>query len=619
MSNPVRKFEQLAIPDFYFSAMENWGMVTYREAVGLTSYDSTPLRTIFSQLITQAHEYSHSYFGNLVTPNFWDVAWLKEGFATYFAYLSLGNLHEDWRTVDIFAVSELQSALLSDSGTDSNRTMNDRWVGSPSSAKAALDFVTYAKGASIIRMFADVLGAKPFRRAINSYLRRRKYESIIPEDFYQELDLVASELPVKIGELFDSWANQTNYPLVQAFGNVSQVTLSQRSFDFSGDTTAKRWWIPIQILTPTFESKLHWLPANNESLSVKLPKQSPWFVVNPRLSGYYRVDYEIENWQALITFLKLGSLESLPSVSRAALIDDAFNLARASLRNYSLPLTLIAYLKRERDYVPWITVSRIVSFLDDKLRDRPDTQQTFRRYVIELIKPIYEELTTKEKASDILIRKMHRELILSLACSVGLESCITTAKSTFDRWIANEIETIPKHFKSFIYRIGIINGSDQDWENLWNRFLQMDSYVDKAIMIEAIASTDNRAFIHKFLEFAIQPQSDIVKQYRLTIVQSVLNKNMTTTLKYIQSNLSKIISLGGFKFLEKIMSAFGERITTVKQEQEFMRFLDQNSQILGSSLGSGKKALKTANDNIKWISRCAAQIQEYIDKNLFVL
>lgn len=148
LPNPLGKVEHFAVPDFYFHAMENWGLITFREAVVLLTYESTPSKDIHEHLLTMAHEYAHTWFGNLVTPDFWDHGWLKEGFATYFAYVAMAEVQEAPAIMDeLFTLENLQSSLQLDS-VEHNRTMNGRGIGSSSSCKAALDFVTYEKGKS---------------------------------------------------------------------------------------------------------------------------------------------------------------------------------------------------------------------------------------------------------------------------------------------------------------------------------------------------------------------------------------------------------------------------------------------------------------------------------------
>lgn len=143
--NPIPKMDQVAVPDFNFNAMENWGMITYREPVVLYEDDVTPTRNMFDGFTTMAHEYAHTWFGNLVTPLFWDVAWLKEGFASYFQYFALASVKPSWRVMDKFVVNMLQPTLLLDAANHT-RVMNGKNVGSASSIMGVMDFVSYKKG-----------------------------------------------------------------------------------------------------------------------------------------------------------------------------------------------------------------------------------------------------------------------------------------------------------------------------------------------------------------------------------------------------------------------------------------------------------------------------------------
>lgn len=145
VKSPLEKVDQFAIPDFNFNAMENWGLVTYRESIVLHENGITSTRIVLNGLTTMAHEYAHTWFGNLVTPKFWDVVWLKEGFATYFQYFGVSIAEPDLRIMNMFTVDCLQPALLADSD-DHRRTLNGREVGNRSSIMATLDFVSYKKG-----------------------------------------------------------------------------------------------------------------------------------------------------------------------------------------------------------------------------------------------------------------------------------------------------------------------------------------------------------------------------------------------------------------------------------------------------------------------------------------
>ena len=156
LKNPVKKFDHFAVPDFYFSAMENWGFITFRESVGRINFNEISFNNLYNNLVTIGHEYTHTWFGNLVTPEFWSYAWLKEGFSTYFSYQVLSHLYKEWNIMDLFIVDNLQTSLLSDS-YDHNRTMNGHNVDDPKSTINAMDFVTYKKGYTFLLKFLFII------------------------------------------------------------------------------------------------------------------------------------------------------------------------------------------------------------------------------------------------------------------------------------------------------------------------------------------------------------------------------------------------------------------------------------------------------------------------------
>lgn len=141
----LEKLDQAAIPDayFYFGAMENWGLVTYKERYLL--YNNGITTSSEKQTITTiiAHEYAHQWFGNLVTPSWWIYIWLNEGFATYFEYYAASIVQPTWRLMDQFLLKSVQYAFLSD-GLETTRPMSYD-AGSPSEIQALFDRVAYDK------------------------------------------------------------------------------------------------------------------------------------------------------------------------------------------------------------------------------------------------------------------------------------------------------------------------------------------------------------------------------------------------------------------------------------------------------------------------------------------
>ncbi|XP_066591273.1 aminopeptidase N-like [Prorops nasuta] len=621
VKNPIGKIDQFAVPDFHFTAMENWGLITYRESAVL--YDETPTRKIFNGLSTMAHEYSHSWFGNLVTPRFWDVAWLKEGFASYFQYFSLSLLNPEQELMDLFTVDYIQPTLLKDS-VNHTRSMNGKDVGNPSSVMASMDFVAYKKAGSIIRTLRYIMGENILTRGLQNYLLAKAYGSAVPEDLYEHLQALAPE-DIRIKDIMNSWTNQPGYPLVTVTRNYTAGTteITQEKFCLYKETNAasnnQKWWIP---LTFTHESQLNfdrttphsWLKPHDESQLLTIFQSDEWVIFNLKLIGYYRVNYDTINWMKLAKYLKMKDFEKIHRVNRASLLDDAFNLARAGYIDYLIPFNLSAYLTQETDYEPWIAAINSFNFLNKVLQSDSKIHRAFKKYVQTLLNPIYGKTTYTAEPTDDLRTKLKRDLILSAACTFDHPHCLETSTKLFKLWISGSNEKILPDLKSSVYCIGIRTGTEEDWLKVWDRLFNMDLHTEQELLINALGCISQPHLIDKFLNASISDQR-IRKQYRLKIVDAVLNNNpanVLIVLEFLNRNLKKSIDQRGEKFVELVLTSIEDNVATEEHLDRFQHFVNENRDVLGTVLNIAEKALLTASNNVHWVKKYSSEIAKYI-------
>ncbi|KAK2581481.1 hypothetical protein KPH14_005147 [Odynerus spinipes] len=626
VENPIKKMDQFAMADFNFGAMENWGMITYRESTVLFENGTTPQRKIVSGLTTMAHEYAHTWFGNLVTPEFWDVAWLKEGFASYFQYFAFSLVQPTWKLMDMFVVDHLQPTLLADS-VDHDRTMNGRDVGSPSSIMAVLDFVTYRKGASVIRMINHAIGEDVFQNGLHNYLIEMSYRSARPHDLYRYLQRSIdssniSEDRISIADIVESWANQVGYPLITVTRNYTgqRTLVTQERFYLNRDKKkineeGHAWWIPLTFATSSSSiidfrrtrPKL-WLSPRDKRTMISNFRNTDWVLFNVQQIGFYRVNYDGSNWKMLVDHLRSKEFISIPSVNRAALLDDAFNLARAGYIDYSIPFDLSKYLKTESDYEPWLAAVNNFMFLDRILYSVPTVHRAFRRHVEELLLPMSELLGFTDDPTDTIRTKLQREIILSASCTVNNADCLETAKALFRSWISAPNEAISADLKSFIYCIGIRTGNEEDWYTVWKKFLVTDLHSEQELLLSALGCSRNPILLNKYLRSSIFSSSRIRKQYRFSIVTAVTKgnpENVDHTLEFVRNNLQSIIDSRGYDFLGKMLTAIGEGMTTNQQTNKIRRFVNENVERLGPASKAARKAVESAAENAAWVQKYA--------------
>lgn len=170
---PLPKLDMAAIPDFVSGAMENWGLVTYREARLL--YDNKTNSTLKAYDIVNviSHEFAHMWFGNLVTMSWWNDLWLNEGFASFMSYVSADAILPDWGMMDLFLIEQMHSVFVTDAKLSSHPIVQT--VNNPDEITAIFDEISYKKGSSIIRMMENFIKPEVFYGAISTYLNKFIY------------------------------------------------------------------------------------------------------------------------------------------------------------------------------------------------------------------------------------------------------------------------------------------------------------------------------------------------------------------------------------------------------------------------------------------------------------
>lgn len=166
---PLKKLDHVALPDFSAGAMENWGLILYRESRLL--YDPIKNSQSSLQYIVEviAHEIAHQWFGNLVTPSWWTDIWLNEGFARYMQFLGTESFRPEWQMQDQIIEVVLNSMEL-DSVQSSHPISVE--VNSTDDIVSMFDGITYGKGGSVIRMINYFLGESNFKNGLTVKSRK---------------------------------------------------------------------------------------------------------------------------------------------------------------------------------------------------------------------------------------------------------------------------------------------------------------------------------------------------------------------------------------------------------------------------------------------------------------
>ena len=246
----------------------------------------------------------------------------------------------------------------------------------------------------------------------------------------------------------DTWTLQMGYPVLtvkREYDGVGKATVSQQRFllsktDDNSDKHDYKWWIPITFTTPggnfNVTKNTVWMSNKQESISVgstDWPDSKTALVFNVQQNGYYRLNYDTENWKLIIKQLNEDHTK-IHVINRAQIIDDALNLARAGMLSYEIALQVTSYLGNEAEYIPWAAALKGLDYIKNMLQHTP-AYGSFKIYINKLVEPIYNKLGYKSNPSakplDIFLHK----LILQWACNVGETNCNLKVKEQFTMWM----------------------------------------------------------------------------------------------------------------------------------------------------------------------------------------
>jgi alanyl aminopeptidase len=330
---PYAKLDLIAPPNFLAGGMENAGAITYTER-GLLLGDKPSIAQRRYFRLLHAHEVAHQWFGDLVTPRWWNDIWLNEAFASW-----LGNriAAELWPQDEIERETARKALEVMDLDALSSARAIRQPIITNDDIFNAFDGLTYDKGAAILQMFEQYLGRDVFREGVRLHMRRFAHATADTDDFFASL-AAASKKPDVIRAM-ETFLNQPGLPLVSVettcSGRDLNVTISQSPYGATSVSDKRVWSVPVCMreLGKGRPLPCTMLGAEPRSFTVKKLCNVP-LAPNASASGYYRFTMPQKDWVRLTASLstmnaaeQLATLQSLRAAFRAGDADAATYLS----------------------------------------------------------------------------------------------------------------------------------------------------------------------------------------------------------------------------------------------------------------------------------------------------
>lgn len=597
------KLDLLAVPDFASGAMENWGLITFRENALLYDPEKSAISAKQYVASTVVHENIHElYFGNLVTMKWWDDLWLNEGFATWFESLCVNHLFPEWDIWTQFVSSDYASALAADGLLCTHPIEVE--VNNPAEIGEIFDAISYEKGACVIRMLVEYLGEDVFKKCLKAYFGHFAYANASTDDLCAVFEGVSGK-PVK--SFMDGWIKQAGYPVVTAKQYRSGfVILEQERFLSQGgilsrEDERKRWIVPLDIGLEGLKEPRR-VVLSDKSDQLRFGVGDKWLKVNKGQGAFCRAHYESELLRRLYKPIAGGEL---PPIDRFGILNDVFYNARAGRIATSELFSLLPYYKGERNYAVWQGILGILWSLDDLLFGT-DVSKKLTYFSLSLMDRIGQRVGWDPNENE-----PHTEKLLRSAVLRGLGNLANDPATALEANKRFKSGASPD-LKEAVYGIVAAHGGEDRYQSLLDMYRASNLSEERVRILRALGKFRSTDLVRAALEFSLSGE---VRPQDAIFIMGSAGANAhgrNQAWRFLQENwevLNKRYAEGGLFLLQSVIGAICGDFVSEDKADEIEKFFAEHP--APSAKRAIEKSLERIRMNARWLVRDLDSIREF--------
>lgn len=444
---PLPRMQLLAVPEFQMGAMENYGLLIFREECLLAKAGATSANSLRNIAETIAHEIAHQWSGDAVSPTFWDCLWLNEGFATIFPFMAFQDIHPDWHYWEMFQRANTKRALVTDHSDHTHAIHVE--VRSDEEIESVFDDISYCKAACVIRMLMIKLGVDDFRKSLMTYFREFNNKCASTSDL---CNIFTRVLGVDMKPFFDAWTLQKNYPIVIL---EDDGTLHQKRFSQTGLFDDRSWPIPLVIV----ESKGGVVSEKTIELNkdpIKVDTSADWVKVNKDGASLCRVWQKGKYFTTLLDALKQGSLSV---IDRWSILADYQAFAEAGLVSCGDLIQLLKAFDKESECLVATELCQSLKFLMKLFVEHKSQLAALGSSILKQILNSIGKEPRENEADD--LKQLRATLFGDLSIACHDQETIDYLKPVWEKFLANR-DSVDPNMWAMILRVGnmYFNGFD---------------------------------------------------------------------------------------------------------------------------------------------------------------
>lgn len=561
---PLPKLDQVAIPDFDAGAMENWGLVTYRESC-LLADQNTPQTTKEYIATVVTHELSHQWFGNLVTMRWWDNLWLNESFANMMQFYAVDHLRPEWQIWQDYFTEDCLYALRRDSLE--NVQSVQQAVSDPAEIDSLFDgAIVYAKGSHLMFMLMRLMGEEQFFKGLKKYFQKFQYQNTSGDDLWACLQEFAT---FDVKNMMDSWILQSGFPLID--GEKQQRFLADGSTD---QTT----WV--------------------------LPK------ITDDMSGHYLIKLSDHDFEQ-----KIQNFQNLNFEQKLRLLIDRSMLMRTPYINTSSIFDLLPKFEKEKQESIWQLIVTIIANLKIFFPPTSEYFPLFKKYLLRLVAYNIERLGISPKADSADDLKL-RPLVLNFAIYAEDQAILSKLSDVYDQKIGKNMDfrAVSPELLDTIIDAKYRYSKEDLFESLLERYQQESNPVYKSIILETLTDSRQEEHINRLIEL-LEDQETVRLQDHLTFLSLLLSNywSKQLALEWFYAHWDYIKEITKNKSIDDYIRVVGSRVSNQSEAEQFSQFCDQerNSKAVARAIKIAEYGIKIT---LKWREREAENIYQKIQQ-----
>lgn len=524
---PLPKMDHAGITDYIWGAMENFGLITYQDTGLLFVNGSDPISKQKNIIELITHEYTHQFFGNIVSPKWWAYNWLNEAFATLFANFIPSLIYPEEDYMQRFEDGALVSAFNADSNP--NAQSLNFYVQTPTDIRNKFSGIAYEKGGSVLRMMQEALTVATFAKGLNYYLNEMYFSSASPQDLHRGLQKAYDEdLPgngVNLDAVMTTWEEQAGFPVVSVRKLSDSFFLTQQRFNGGNEIYS----IPLSYTMKSeanFERRTPTLWFTSPSLA--LVSSEDWIIVNIKNTGYFKVSYDKSIWSAISSDLQKNH-QIISAYHRAQLFKDL----RTSLIEETFEgiygLEHMKYLGNETLFSVWNQAFGVEAVFSSHLFGT-SVMTKYNEFIQRLIKPHINRLTFENEPSDAELRN----LIKTFSCKSLQQECLDYEHQRLTNFLEDGLG-------SYSLCDGLRIASETVHTDLINMLLSASG--NRNTYVDNLGCSLNQNLIRNYLQVLLNETNNLNANERSRGISQTLGKSavaLETTVEFVRQNYIEI-------------------------------------------------------------------------------